>query len=104
MRIEAGPDRVATAPDGLHLYITHPDRGTVTVLDKEGLTACSMKIGGMPTSIAATHDGRLFVVDPRRGMLMIVDSATGASLSEIRVGRAPRRCGVAGRAPRLRIQ
>ena len=49
MRIGPGAAEIAAAPDGLHLYITHPAYGKITVLDKETLTArvpATWKLGG----------------------------------------------------------
>ncbi|MGI8724349.1 MAG: YncE family protein [Methyloceanibacter sp.] len=89
VNISPGAAEIAAAPDGLHLYITHPAYGKITVLDKETMTARGIGIGGSPSGIAAKAGGRVFVTDPGRGTLIVLDAESGNRLAEIKVGRAP---------------
>ncbi|MET0314978.1 MAG: beta-propeller fold lactonase family protein, partial [Hansschlegelia sp.] len=83
------PASVAVGPDGRTLYVTHPDRGRVTVLDAvtKRITA-SFSVNGQPFGAAAT-DEFLYVTDWTSGLVLKIDVLTGATLGEIPAGKSP---------------
>jgi YVTN family beta-propeller protein len=83
------PAGVAVGPDGRTLYVTHPDRGRVTVLDAvaKRVTA-SFTVKGQPFGAAAT-DEFLYVTDWTRSLVLKIDVLTGATLGEIPTGKSP---------------
>jgi YVTN family beta-propeller protein len=83
------PAGVAVGPDGRTLYVTHPDRGRVTVLDAvtKRITA-SFSVKGQPFGAAAT-DEFLYVTDWTRSLVLKIDVLTGATLAESPTGKSP---------------
>ncbi|MFD1702452.1 YncE family protein [Methylopila henanensis] len=87
--IGEAPAGVAVGPDGRTLYVTHPDRGRVTVLDAvTRRVAASFPIKGSPFGAAAT-DESLYVTDWTGNVLHRIEVATGASVGQASVGRSP---------------
>jgi len=81
---------IVASPDRNSLYITHPRAGKITILDARALVAPKLvDISGSPIGIAVSPDGRLFVTDQDRNLLVVLDGKTGAKLAEIKVGQAP---------------
>jgi YVTN family beta-propeller protein len=64
LSVAAGPAMITAAPNGKHLFITHPEQGKITILDRQSLSAPRvLDISGTPFGIAASGDGRLYVQD-----------------------------------------
>ncbi|MFC7054122.1 YncE family protein [Hansschlegelia quercus] len=83
------PAGVAVGSDGRTLYVTHPDRGRVTVLDAvTKRTTASFSVKGQPFGAAAT-DEFLYVTDWTRSLVLKIDVLTGATLGEIPTGKSP---------------
>ncbi|GJD79696.1 YncE family protein [Methylobacterium gregans] len=88
--VGAGPAGLAAGPDGT-LYLTHPDRSTITVVaPDEARVLRNLAFAGQPFGIAVSGDGaKLFVGDWQGGRLVRIDAATGAAEAELAVGPEP---------------
>jgi YVTN family beta-propeller protein len=89
--IEIGdaPAMVAAGPDGRTLYVTHPDRGRVTVVDAvTRRRTAGFPVQGQPFGAAAT-DEFLLVTDWSRSMVQRIDVLTGAPGGEVATGKSP---------------
>ena len=90
--VAPGPAMIVASPDRNSLYITHPQAGKISILDAHALLAPRLvDVSGSPVGIAVSPDGRLFVTDQDRNLLVVLDGKTGARLAEIEVGPGARR-------------
>lgn len=89
LAVAPGPAMIAASPSGRRLYVTHPESGQLTILDGQALKVPRViDLTGAPFGVAASADGRVFVSDWNRNLLVVLDES-GAKLAEIGVGRAP---------------
>lgn len=88
--VGAGPAGLAAGPDGT-LYLTHPDRRTITAVAPGGARVLrQLPFAGQPFGIAVSGDGaKLFVGDWQGGRLVRIDAASGAREAEAAVGPEP---------------
>ncbi|WP_083239183.1 YncE family protein [Methyloceanibacter superfactus] len=90
LAVASGPAMITAAPGGRHIYITHPEAGQISILDGHRLGVPRLlDVGGAPFGIAVASDGRLFVSDWNRNLLLVLDGETGSKIAEISVGHAP---------------
>ena len=89
--VGAGPEDVAVAPDGLTVWVTNADGGTVTVLDPNTLAQlATTPAGRSPVRVEFTPDGRrALVVDAEEGTIAAFDAASRARVGSIPLPRFP---------------
>ncbi|MET0312833.1 MAG: YncE family protein [Hansschlegelia sp.] len=87
--IDDGPASIAAGPDGHTLYVAHPDRARITVVDAVTRTVTEkFNIAGSPFGAAAT-DTEVYATDWAGGKLVKIDALTGASTGSVAIGKAP---------------
>lgn len=81
------------AIDGSRVYVAEADAGLIQVFDLSGrpygeivLTSSNEGLAVYPTSVAATGDGRLAVVDSAAGRVLVVDAEVGDAAVLMRLG------------------
>jgi YVTN family beta-propeller protein len=90
LKVAPGPAMIAAEPNGGRLYVTHPEFGKISVIDGGLLGAPKQfEVSGTPFGVAASSDGRLFVTDWNRDLLLVLDGRTGAKIAAIGVGKSP---------------
>ena len=89
------------AIDGGRVYVAEADAGRIRVFDLAGarygeivLVTADRALAAYPTSVAATGDGRLAVVDSAAGRVLVIDATVGdavvlATLGEAQEDTAP---------------
>jgi YVTN family beta-propeller protein len=51
--VPAGPKVIAVSPDGRRAYVTHPERGALTMIDVPSMTVLrSVPVAGTPDGVA----------------------------------------------------
>ncbi|WP_430911590.1 YncE family protein [Methylobacterium sp. sgz302541] len=86
--VEAGPAQVAAGPDG-RLYLTHPDRRAVTVVEGARVLR-RFDLPAQPFGIAVSGDGAsLFVGDWAGGRVLRLSAGSGTVTGSVAVGREP---------------
>jgi YVTN family beta-propeller protein len=88
--VGAGPAQAAAGPDGL-IYLAHPDRRSVTVVDgRTDAVLRHLAFAGQPFGLAVTPDGAsLFVGDWSGDRVVKISALTGAVEGSAAVGRDP---------------
>ncbi|HEY0293511.1 MAG TPA: YncE family protein [Hansschlegelia sp.] len=83
------PASIAAGPDGRTLYVSHPDRGRISVVDAvtRRVTA-TFQIDGSPFGVAAT-DERVYATDWTNNRLVRIDALTGSSDGAVGIGKSP---------------
>lgn len=80
------PEAISVTPDGTRAYVLHEEDGTVSVLDAVTDTLLfDRPVGpvaesiGLPLEMAIDPEGRhLFIVDPRRDQIIVIDAASAS--------------------------
>ena len=77
------PEGVRVARDGMRVFITSEDDGTIAVLDLvAGRISSTCKAGHRPRSIAFMSDGsRAYVNDENDGTVVLVDAVRSLSVN-----------------------
>jgi DNA-binding beta-propeller fold protein YncE len=90
------PDRVAIAPDGRHLLVSHggPDADTVTLIDVRSGRRTRLRVGRLPSAVAWTRSGRGLVALGGTGEIVVFGGKRRTR--RLRVGGSPRGLSVAG--------
>lgn len=97
---------VSGPPEQLLVAVGKPDRpGRLLIVDAyTGLTAASVEVGSMPTSVATTPDKKwAYVVNSRSGNVTVVDLTNRKAVGVLAVGVAPRQAAVTPDGTRLLV-
>jgi len=91
LRTPALPDRVAVAPDGRRLLLSHAEADDVTLLDVRTRRVRRRAAGRLPSGVGFTRDGRAVVALGGAGAIKVLGGKRHA------VGGAPRGLAIVGR-------
>jgi YVTN family beta-propeller protein len=87
----SAPFSIAMHPDSVHLYVTNPNSGKVTLFHTQGTSQTLLDVGGMPMGIDRNADGsRVYVANQGSNTVQVIDTATYTVVATIPVGSAPR--------------
>jgi DNA-binding beta-propeller fold protein YncE len=91
LHTSALPDRVAVAPDGRRLLVSHAHTDHVSLIDLKTRKATRKRAGRLPSAVAFTKDGRAVVALGGAGAIQVLGGKRHA------VGAAPRGLAIVGR-------
>lgn len=79
------------SPDGMRIYSTSPEKGTLTVTDPRAAKFVrTYPVGPEPTGLAVSPDGRrLFICIGGKSEVDVIDTASMSHIKTIPVGAAP---------------
>ena len=89
LSLARSPAAVLAAPGGTRAYVSHPELGTVSVVDLEAWRVeRELQTGGQPFGLALAGSDRLLVTDWSANTLVVVELAS-SEMRRIKVGGAP---------------
>jgi YVTN family beta-propeller protein len=91
VRVGSGPEGIALSPDGLTLWVTNRDDGTVSLVDPNTLVPQGSLIAGrIPVAVAFTRDGeKALVVVEGESAVAVFGATSRARLQSIPVAAYP---------------
>ncbi len=88
--LDKAPATLALAPDAPLAYVTHPDLGSVSVVDlAEQRVLRTIKMSGSPFGVAVASGGRLYVADWNSDEVSVIETSSETPAKTIKAGRAP---------------
>ncbi|WP_052434108.1 beta-propeller fold lactonase family protein [Streptacidiphilus melanogenes] len=86
-----GPQGVAAAPDGGHVYVPNIGSNNVAVIDTETDTlAADVAVGASPTAAVVSPDGsRVYVANQGTDTVSVIDTTSDAVVGTVTVGAGP---------------
>ncbi|MCZ4101427.1 IPT/TIG domain-containing protein [Streptomyces sp. H39-C1] len=87
-----GPQGVAAAPDGAHVYLPNVSSNTVSVIDTTATDSvvATTPVGSSPTAVAVTpNSAHVYVANLGSNTASVIDTATAAVATTTAVGRNP---------------
>lgn len=91
LKAGSDPETFALSPDGLTLYVTNEDAGTVSAVPVNGAAARRAAVGDEPEGVAVSRDGtRLFVACEGSDVVVVLDTASLQPVARIPLAGRPR--------------
>ena len=80
-------------PPRNQIYVTHPNNGTVSVIDgSSNAVIATIGVGDFPSSVAVNPvTNRIYVTHPNKGAVSVIDGLTNALITAIPVNEFPER-------------
>lgn len=101
----AAPRTLARAPDG-RIWVINRDSASISVVDPQTLAVTrtiALPRASQPYGIVISEEGRAYVSLEATGSVLVLDTASGATLASVAVGANPRHLSLTGDGARLLV-